>query len=266
MGPLLAQDQTYSNALAHTQPWPKPERNRAFLGLYIKKVCDLIGQSAVVVVVVVRRPHVPRPWNVPVVGFTISFFFLFDFVRRRRGQVLVQLNLTLVTKSDAYGDASLRSVFRLNNSHYLLSALQRSGLLHLLQVAFFFFWGGGYSSASVQNSLSATTPQVVHTLTDQFCVRFQVVEPDCDTIYREMMTEQKRLYSQRWTPLQNLPRRWKPYLTLAWFFFISLPAGTRFSRRSGTRKTCPRRCWRRVGCAKRTRPSSKKNFGCVQST
>ena len=50
------------------------------------------------------------------------------------------------------------------------------------------------------------------------------------------------------------------------FFFISLPAGTRFSRRSGTRKTCPRRCWRRVGCAKRTRPSSKKNFGCVQST
>ena len=35
VGPLLAQDQSYSNALVHTQPWPKPQRNRALLGLYI---------------------------------------------------------------------------------------------------------------------------------------------------------------------------------------------------------------------------------------
>lgn len=48
--------------------------------------------------------------------------------------MLVQLNLTLVTKSDAYSDSSLRYIFRLNNSHYLLSALQRSGLLDLLKV------------------------------------------------------------------------------------------------------------------------------------
>lgn len=109
VGPLLAQDQSYSNALVHTQPWPKPQRNKALLGLYIKKV-------------------------------------------------LVQLNLTLVTKSDAYSDASLRSIFRLNNSHYLLGALQRSGLLQLLKI----------------------------------------VEPDCETIYREMISEQKRLYTQSW--------------------------------------------------------------------
>ena len=49
-------------------------------------------------------------------------------------KVLVQLNLTLVTKSDAYNDSSLRYIFRLNNSHYLLSALKRSGLLDLLKV------------------------------------------------------------------------------------------------------------------------------------
>nr|CAH0105357.1 unnamed protein product [Daphnia galeata] len=109
VGPLLAQDQSYSNALVHTQPWPKPQRNKALLGLYIKKV-------------------------------------------------LVQLNLTLVTKSDAYNDSSLRYIFRLNNSHYLLSALKRSGLLDLLKV----------------------------------------VEPECESIYREMINEQKRLYSQSW--------------------------------------------------------------------
>lgn len=35
VGPLLAQDQSYSNALVHTQPWPKQQRNKALLGLYI---------------------------------------------------------------------------------------------------------------------------------------------------------------------------------------------------------------------------------------
>ena len=49
-------------------------------------------------------------------------------------KVLVQLNLTLVTKSDAYSDSSLRSIFRLNNSHYLQKALQSGGLLPLLMV------------------------------------------------------------------------------------------------------------------------------------
>ncbi len=55
-------------------------------------------------------------------------------------KVLVQLNLTLVTKSDAYSDSSLRYIFRLNNSHYLLGALKRSGLLELLKVRPYTTW------------------------------------------------------------------------------------------------------------------------------
>ena len=104
VGPLLAQDPSYSNTLVHTQPWPKSERNRAFLGLYISTTFIFVKKYKIL-------------WN----------FYLTE-------KVLVQLNLTLVTKSDAYSDASLRSLFRLNNSHYLLGALQRSGLLQLLKV------------------------------------------------------------------------------------------------------------------------------------
>ena len=105
VGPLLAQDQSYSNALVHTQPWPKPQRNKALLGLYISTYFDFI------LVLTISKRYV--------------------FVAEK---VLVQLNLTLVTKSDAYNDSSLRYIFRLNNSHYLLAALQRSGLLELLKV------------------------------------------------------------------------------------------------------------------------------------
>jgi len=47
--------------------------------------------------------------------------------------VLAQLNHTLVSKSEAYTDIGLRSIFRLNNSQYVLSALQRSGLLELVK-------------------------------------------------------------------------------------------------------------------------------------
>jgi len=114
VGPLLAQDQSYSNTLVHTQPWPKSHRNKAFLGLYIKKI-------------------------------------------------MVQLNLTLVTKSDTYNDFSLRSIFRLNNSHYLQRALQQSGLLPLLTI----------------------------------------VEPECAAIYQEMIIEQKRLYNQRFAKINS---------------------------------------------------------------
>lgn len=109
VGPLLAQDQSYSNALVHTQPWPKPQRNKALLGLYISNSFCLIRFN-------LKSSLINK----------LLFFFL--------EKVLVQLNLTLVTKSDAYSDSSLRYIFRLNNSHYLLSALQRSGLLDLLKV------------------------------------------------------------------------------------------------------------------------------------
>lgn len=40
VGPLLVQDPSYSSALAHTQPWPKAQRNQALLGLYISKVLN----------------------------------------------------------------------------------------------------------------------------------------------------------------------------------------------------------------------------------
>lgn len=73
-------------------------------------------------------------------------------------KVLVQLNLTLVGKSDLYSDIYLRAVFRLNNNHYVLKALQRAGLLDLVQLS----------------------------------------EPDCEDSYHDMIREHKRSYSQRW--------------------------------------------------------------------
>lgn len=73
-------------------------------------------------------------------------------------KVLVQLNLTLVGKSDLYSDIYLRAVFRLNNNHYVLKALQRAGLLDLVQLS----------------------------------------EPDCEESYHDMIREHKRMYSQRW--------------------------------------------------------------------
>lgn len=71
---------------------------------------------------------------------------------------MVQLNLTLVSKSDLYSDLYLRAVFRLNNNHYVLKALQRAGLLDLVQLS----------------------------------------EPDCEESYHDMIMENKRAYSQRW--------------------------------------------------------------------
>jgi len=73
-------------------------------------------------------------------------------------KVLVQLNLTLVNKSDTYQDPFLKAVFRLNNNQYILKSVQRSGLLEVVKLA----------------------------------------EPDCEEHYLDMILEQKRLYSQSW--------------------------------------------------------------------
>jgi len=73
-------------------------------------------------------------------------------------KVLVQLNLTLVTKSDHYSDQFLKAVFRLNNNQYILKSLQRYGILGLVTLA----------------------------------------APDCEASYNDMILEQKRLYSQSW--------------------------------------------------------------------
>ncbi len=73
-------------------------------------------------------------------------------------KVLIQLNLTLVNKSDTYADAFLKAVFRLNNNQYVLRSLRRSGLLEVIALA----------------------------------------EPECEENYGDMIVEQKRLYSQSW--------------------------------------------------------------------
>ena len=51
-------------------------------------------------------------------------------------KVLAQLNLALVSKSDAsYSDLALRALFRLNNHNYVVNALRRSSLMELLLLA-----------------------------------------------------------------------------------------------------------------------------------
>lgn len=51
-------------------------------------------------------------------------------------KVLAQLNLALVSKSDAsYSDLALRALFRLNNHNYVVNALRRSSLIELLLLA-----------------------------------------------------------------------------------------------------------------------------------
>lgn len=76
-------------------------------------------------------------------------------------KVLAQLNLALRTKSEQYVDVALRAIFRLNNTHYLLQGLQRSGLLDLLSLA----------------------------------------EPECESNYRDMIQEHKTAYLQSWNKL-----------------------------------------------------------------
>ena len=73
-------------------------------------------------------------------------------------KVLVQLNSTLVNKGNVYSDPYLRAVFLLNNNMYVLRAIAKSGLLDVVSLA----------------------------------------APDCQANYQEMITEQKRIYSQSW--------------------------------------------------------------------
>ncbi|TRY63811.1 hypothetical protein TCAL_00431 [Tigriopus californicus] len=78
-------------------------------------------------------------------------------------KVLIQLNLTLVNKSETYPDAFLKAIFRLNNNEYILKSLQKCGLLDVVQLA----------------------------------------EPECEENYNAMILEQKRLYSQSWGRVLN---------------------------------------------------------------
>lgn len=74
-------------------------------------------------------------------------------------RVLSALNLTLHNKSARYEDQALQAVFRLNNLHYVLRALVRSGLLQVVQM----------------------------------------YEPTLGQQYEEQIRDQKRLYSQSWS-------------------------------------------------------------------
>ncbi|XP_046403378.1 exocyst complex component 7 [Ischnura elegans] len=117
VGGILSRESQYISALQHLQQQVHPplntqaDKNRALLGIYIRKV-------------------------------------------------LVQLNLALVGKSELYGagETCLRAIFRLNNSHYVITALSRSGLLSVVSLA----------------------------------------QPDCLQSYLDMIKEHKRSYTQSW--------------------------------------------------------------------
>ncbi len=78
-------------------------------------------------------------------------------------KVLIQLNQTLVNKSESYSDQFLKAIFRLNNNQYILRSLQRTRLLDVVSLA----------------------------------------EGDCEQNYNVMILEQKRLYSQSWSRVLN---------------------------------------------------------------
>lgn len=47
----------------------------------------------------------------------------------------MQLNHTLLSKSEQYGDPALKAIFRLNNNNYVLKSLQRSKLMELYLIS-----------------------------------------------------------------------------------------------------------------------------------
>lgn len=78
-------------------------------------------------------------------------------------KVLVQLNHTLISKSEQYSDLALKALFRLNNNNYVLKSLQRCNLLEL----------------------------------------YLISEPKCEEYYYSSIQENKKAYSQSWNKLLN---------------------------------------------------------------
>ncbi|XP_030762961.1 exocyst complex component 7 isoform X2 [Sitophilus oryzae] len=78
-------------------------------------------------------------------------------------KVLVQLNHTLISKSEQYNDVALKSLFRLNNNNYVLKSLQRSNLLEL----------------------------------------YLISEPNCEEYYYNSIQDHKKAYSHCWNKLLN---------------------------------------------------------------
>ena len=132
---VLEKEPAYAAALHHAGLANRPERARALLGIYVSKY----------------RNH--------------SFIYYCEQTDSSFSQnchfsekVVSQLNTTLLSKSDLYGDVAVRSVFRLNNNHYVLKALQRSGLAELVQLT----------------------------------------EVDCQQLYHDMIQQHKKDYTQRY--------------------------------------------------------------------
>ncbi|BET02952.1 exocyst complex component [Nesidiocoris tenuis] len=73
-------------------------------------------------------------------------------------RALSQLNHTLMSKSEAYSEPGVKAIFRLNNCHHVLKALQRSTLLALVSTC----------------------------------------EPDCEQTYLDMISAQKKAYLISW--------------------------------------------------------------------
>ncbi|CAG9773527.1 unnamed protein product [Ceutorhynchus assimilis] len=86
-------------------------------------------------------------------------------------RVLVQLNHTLISKSEQYSDVALKALFRLNNNNYVLKSLQRSNLLEL----------------------------------------YLISEPNCEEYYYTSIQEHKKAYSQCWNKLLNYIELDDPY-------------------------------------------------------
>ncbi|CAG0879845.1 unnamed protein product [Darwinula stevensoni] len=74
-------------------------------------------------------------------------------------RVVAGLSMALNNKSESYSDTSLKAVFRLNNTQYILTSLQRSGLLDIMRC----------------------------------------YQADCEDHLLDQIVEQKRIYSQGWS-------------------------------------------------------------------
>ena len=114
---------------------------------YIDIIADILVQNATYNQEILKLPRriLPRDRPQALLGLYTK-------------KVLIQLNLTLVTKSNFYNDQYLRAVFLLNNNMYVLRAIAKTGLLDVVSLA----------------------------------------APECQENYQEMITEQKRIYSQSW--------------------------------------------------------------------
>ncbi|KAF6203241.1 hypothetical protein GE061_003659 [Apolygus lucorum] len=78
-------------------------------------------------------------------------------------KVLSQLNCTLISKSEAYSEPGVKAIYRLNNCHHVLKALQRSSLLALVSTC----------------------------------------EPDCEQTYLDMIVTHKKAYQLSWNKALN---------------------------------------------------------------